>query len=127
MNRFLEIGAIAFSIALAVTGQAEVAGAGDAPAIRTINPLAAISFDAGGKHGVGYFMSAAKHCMLVLTIAEQPDWDGPTSFTVTRHELSVPAGAVTRYNSTEGKALEFACLGDASQMSVREVERVVAK
>lgn len=127
MNRLFEISAIALSLGLTLVGGAASVRAADASAVRTIKPFAAVGFNAGEKHGMGYFYNAAKHCMLVLTIADEPDWDGAQSFTATRHEEDIPAGATTRYNSTEGKAVEFTCLGGASAMSVREVERVVAK
>ncbi len=127
MNRIFEISAVTLSLGLTLMGGAASVRAADASAIRIIKPFAAVGFNAGEKHGMGYFYNAAKHCILVLTIADEPDWDGAQSFTATRHEEDIPAGAATRYNSTEGKALEFTCLSDASAMSIREVQRVVAK
>ena len=93
---------------------------------KTLKPLSALSFKIGEKRGVGYFVNNANQCKLVLTFAEEPNWDRRRAFQ-SRAMRKLPAGASTRYNPTEGKALEFACRGDASAMSVREIERVVAK
>ena len=91
-----------------------------------MNPLQGILFDAGAKHGVGYFYNEADRCKLVLTLADDSNTEGDQSFTAIRHEATVFAGNSTRYNSTEGKSLEFTCAADAQKMTVRQVERVAA-
>lgn len=98
--------------------------AADTNTIKSIKPLQAVSFNAGPKHGVGYFYAKAKQCQLVLTLADEPNPDDVQSFTVIRYEAAVPTGKSTRYSSTEGKALEFTCGFDAQAMSLREVERI---
>jgi hypothetical protein len=94
--------------------------------VQLMKPLQGIFFEAGAKHGVGYFYSDANHCKLVLTLADDPNIEGDQSFTAIRHEATVSAGDLTRYNSSEGKSLEFTCATDAQKMTVRQVERVVA-
>lgn len=127
MSRFFEIKVIALSLGLGLTTFSAALHADDAVAVKTVKPHAAMIFNVGAKHGVGYFTSAEKQCRLVLTVADEPDWAGIQTFTATRLEADIPDGAATRYNSTDGKALEFTCHADAREMSFREVERVVSK
>lgn len=90
----------------------------------TMKPLHGISFDVGTQRAVSYFLSDNGRCKLVLTLAEQPNWDDGPSLSATRFEAAVPGGKSTRFNSPEGKALEFACQTDAQAMSVKAVEQV---
>ena len=41
----------------------------------TMKPLHGISFDVGTKRAASYFLSADGRCRLVLTLADQPDWE----------------------------------------------------
>ena len=97
----------------------------DINAVQSMKPLQGMVFNAGTKHGVGYFYSEANRCKLVLTLADEPNNDDQ-SFTAIRHEATVSVGSSTRYNSTEGQALEFTCGATAQKMTLRQVERVVA-
>jgi hypothetical protein len=94
--------------------------------VQSMKPLQGILIEVGAKHGVGYFYSEANHCKLVLTLADDPNTEDDLSFTAIRHEATVFAGNSTRYNSPDGKSLEFTCATDAQKMTVRQVERVVA-
>ena len=98
----------------------------DINAVQSMKPLQGIVFNAGTRHGVGYFYSEANRCKLVLTLADEPNTDDDQSFTAIRHEATVSVGSSTRYNSTEGQALEFTCEANAQKMTLRQVERVVA-
>lgn len=95
--------------------------------VKTYRPYAAMTFAAGEKRGVGYFVKDAARCKLVLTIADASSEEAANEFTALRHEELVPAGAATRYNTSEGRALEFSCLPDAVAMSVREIERLAGR
>ena len=88
----------------------------------TMKPQHGISFDVGTKRAVSYFLSVAGQCRLVLTLADQPDWEQFASFTTTRFEATLPADKTIRFASPENKMLEFACLPGAQSMSVRPID-----
>ena len=93
----------------------------------TMKPLHGISFDVGTKRAASYFLSVAGQCQLVLTLADQPDWEQFASFTTTRFEATLPADKTIRFTSPENKMLEFACLPDAQSMSVRPIDYFAAR
>jgi hypothetical protein len=90
----------------------------------TMKPLHGLSFDIGSRHAVGYFEAESGQCKLVLTLAEAPDWNDVPSLAATRFEAAIPGGKATRFNASEGKALEFGCNAGASAMSVTGIEEV---
>lgn len=92
----------------------------------TMKPLHGVSFDLGSERAVGYFLAENDACKLVLTIADEPDWDAEPGFTSTRFEALVAARKTTRFNSAEGKALEFACEAGAVAMNVTHLEKIAA-
>ena len=93
----------------------------------TMKPLHGISFDVGTKRAVSYFLSVAGQCRVVLTLADQPDWEQFASFTTTRFEATLPADKTIRFTSPENKMLEFACLPDAQSMSVKPIDFLAAR
>jgi hypothetical protein len=92
----------------------------------TMKPLQGVSFDIGTKRAVSYFLRNDGQCKLVLTLAEAPDWSDVSKFSATRFEAAVNPGKATRYNSTEGVAIDFACQADAQAMSIRAAQQVAA-
>ncbi len=119
-QKFMAAMAITASLSLDTTAL----WAADASPVQTMKPLQGISLDVGTKHSVSYFLNDSGQCKLVMTLADEPDWSGVPSFTSIRFEALVPAGRQTRYNSGDGKAVEFACQAEARTMSVRLVEDV---
>ncbi len=117
--------AAAVTSLLAMTN-ACAAGASAPSSTLTMKPAQGISFDVEAGRAVSYFLSESGHCKLVLTIAGEPNWDEAGSFAATRFEAAIGAGKATRYNSSKGKTLEFACAADAQAMSVTQVEHVAA-
>jgi hypothetical protein len=113
--------AAAFSGLVAV-GNAQAA---EISSTLTMKPLHGISFDVASERAVSYFRSENGQCKLVLTLAGEPDWNADT-FTATRFEAAVLGGKTTRYVSTHGKAIEFACAIDAETMYVKPVEQMAA-
>lgn len=103
---------------------ANAARAEDFSNVQILKPLHGISFPVGTKHAAGYFLSDNGVCKLVLTLADEPNWDEIPNFTATRHEAAIPAGKATQFNATEGKAIEFACQAGARAMSVKGTEQV---
>lgn len=92
----------------------------------TLKPLHGISFDLGTRRAVGYFLNDDGQCKLVLTLAEAPDRSDVSRFAATRFEAAIRPGKATRYDSTEGGAIEFACQTNAQAMSVKAVKQVAA-
>ena len=90
---------------------------------QTMKPLQGVSFHAGTKHAVAYYLGENSRCKLVLTVAEEPKGD-VANFEATRFEATIAAGKVTRYKLAEGKSLEFACQAEAKAMNVRTLETV---
>ena len=90
----------------------------------TMKPLHGISFDVGARRAVSYYLNSNGRCALVLTLADAPDWSDPARLVSTRFEATISAGETTRFNSNEGKAIEFACEAAAQTMSVNAVEQI---
>jgi hypothetical protein len=78
--------------------------AGEVNESQTFKRFQGLSFEAGQKHGVGYFYDNAGSCKLVLTLADA----STESLTAIRYERAVPVGQITRYTS-EGHSFEFGC------------------
>jgi hypothetical protein len=105
-------------------GHAGASVAGDTN--RTFKPLQGLSFDAGNKHGVGYFLSNSNTCKLVLTLADSANQDDQQGFTAARYEAAVPAGQNTRYTS-EGHTFEFGCQASAEAMTFKVLSTVASE
>ena len=105
---------------------AGVSHAGEANKTQTFKPLQALSINAGQKHGIGYFLSDAKTCNLVVTLADEPNQDDPQGFTVIRYEAAVPAGQITRYTSEVGRTFEFGCQAHAAAMTFKPLSTVAS-
>ena len=88
-------------------------------AAETVKPLQGVSFHAGSKDAVAYFLSEGRTCNLVVTMAER---DGQP----TRFEAAITGGESTRYELAEGKSLEFACQADAQAMVINSLATVAA-
>lgn len=107
-------------------GGASAVQAADAASTLTMKPLHGISFDVGSQRAASYFVNKNGRCEVVLTLAETPDWDSAPRFVSTRFEATIGPGKSTRYNSHEGRAIEFACETAAQTMSVNEVDQQIA-
>jgi hypothetical protein len=103
------VAALLFSAGLFGTAQA---------AEQTIKPLQGVSFHAGTKHAVAYFLSENRTCKLVLTSADD------ANFEPARYEAAIDAGKSTNYPLVEGKSIEFACQAEAQAMNVKSLETV---
>ena len=106
------IATVAVSIALSFSAQA-----GDP---QTLKPLQGVSFHAGTKHAVSYFLSESGICKLVLTLADD------ANYAPTRFEAAIEAGKSTRYQLAEAKSLEFACQVGAQAMTINALETFAA-
>jgi hypothetical protein len=117
------ISAIALSSIL-FAGQTPASLAGEANTTQTFKGFQGLSFEAGQKHGVGYFYNDAGRCKLILTLADA-NRDDEQSLTITRYEAAVGAGQITRYTS-EGHAFEFACQANAELMTFKALSTVAS-
>ena len=87
---------------------------------QTMKPMQGVSFHAGTKHAVGYFLNEGKTCKLVLTLADD------ANFAPTRIETAIEAGKSTRYQLAEGKSFEFACQDGGNAIIVKSHETTAA-
>lgn len=92
---------------------------------QTFKPGQGITFEAGSKHAVGYFVSDAGRCKLVLTLAGEPNWDNVVGFSAIRHEATVAAGDSTRY-ANDGSSFEFGCGLRADVMTFKPLSTVAS-
>ena len=119
------ISAVALS-GIFFASHAGVSQAGEANKTQTFKPLQGLSINAGQKHAIGYFLSDANTCKLVLTLADASNQGDPQGFTVARYEAAVPAGQNTRYASEEGRTFEFGCQAHAEAMTFKSLNSVAS-
>jgi hypothetical protein len=110
--------------ALLAIGTAGVSEAGDISHALTMKPLHGVSFDVGSKRAISYFLSESGQCRLTLIVAERMKDDAPPKDTPVRFEASIHAGNKTRFDTPEGKGLQFECKPGSRAMSVIEVDQV---
>jgi len=87
---------------------------------QTVKPLQGISFHAGSKHAVAYFLPEGRTCKLVVTAADD------AHFAPTRREAAIAPGTSTKYVLADSKALEFTCQAGAHAMAVKSLATVAA-
>jgi hypothetical protein len=85
-----------------------------------IKPLQGVSFHAGTKHAVAYFLNENGTCKLVVTSADD------ANFAPVRIETAVAPHSSNLQRLTEGKAIEFTCEDGARSMMVKEQETTAA-
>ena len=86
----------------------------------TVKPVQGISFHAGSKDAVAYFLSENRTCKFVLTTADKDAQP-------TRFEAALSSGESSSYEFSEGKSLEFACQSDAQSMTITPVATLAAQ
>ena len=113
-------------VALADLGAAQ---AGDSsPVWKTMRPLYAVSFDVGRKHVLSYFLSKSSQCELTVMVTDRPGEDPKGNeippLRTERFRAAVDGGRTARFDTAEGRSLEYACAAGAQTMRVREVNQV---
>ncbi len=92
-----------------------------------MKPCRGVSFDIGGKHAVGYFVTASKSCQLTVVVADalsgEPGKDSPG----TRFVLPVSAGKSFKLDASAGQSAEFFCGLGAARMIARVYDRAPYK
>jgi hypothetical protein len=91
----------------------------------TMKPMMAVSFDAGSKHVVSYFLKGDGDCKLTLMIGERSrdERDGALP-QASRLNVAVEAGTMANLDNEDGKSLQFACKAGAQAMTATVVDRV---
>ena len=115
------IAATALAGILSVNGVPE-SQAGDSS--WTMKPRGGVSFDIGAKHAVSFFLSEGGRCMLTLVVADQMRGDEVPTDTPVRFEVAIDAGKEARFDTAEGKSLQFACAAGTQAMRVTEIKQV---
>ena len=85
----------------------------------TLKPLQGVSFHAGSKDAVVYFLSDNGTCKFILTSADKDTRP-------TRIEAAIAGGESSRYHFAEGNALEVACQADAQALTINMATTVAA-
>ncbi len=99
---------------------------------KAMKHLQAVSFDVGSKHVLSYFLKKGGQCDLTMMVTDRPDQTPEGDFiptlTTDRFKAEITGGrtALFGFDTTEGRALEYACATGAQAMSVREVYAVAA-
>ena len=86
-----------------------------------MKPLQGLSFHAGSKHVVAYFLNDNSACKLVLTRADD------ANYAPTRFEEAIADGTSTHYQLAEGKQLEFGCREHAQVMKVNALDAIATR
>jgi hypothetical protein len=110
-----------FAVAGATLSKAE-----ERAAVLTMKPLHAISFDVGRKHAISYFLSEKGQCKLTLVVADAMQGDAIPTDTPVRFDVAINADKDARFDTAEGKSLQFACAHGGEVMTVGEVSQVAA-
>jgi hypothetical protein len=108
-------------VAATLSAALSLAPLGAAQAQQGIKPMQGVSFHAGTKHGVAYFVNDKRTCQLVLTLVDD------ASSVPSRFEATIEPGKSTQYPFTVAKSLEFACQADGRTMDVKALETTAAK
>ncbi len=118
------------AIATALAGVLLSAHAGSVEAadigLLKMKPMQGVSFDVGAERAVSYFLADNGRCKLVVTRAEEPNWDEGGTFRTTRFEAAIVAGKATQYAPGTGQVFEFACLEEARAMTLKSVDVIAA-
>jgi len=114
---------IAFSGLLMASVAAAATAASSAstglPSQTSYVPMQAISYDLGSKLAIGYFISEAGACQVVLMVGENADPETGTRLTAARLRLALLPGQVAGLDSEEGRSLDLTCGEGAATLFVR--------
>lgn len=88
----------------------------------TLKPAKGQSFDVGSKHAVAYYMAKGGVCALTVLMAERGEDN--IKGAATRITIPVIPTRAARFDTAEGKTLEFACAPSAASMAVKILDQV---
>ncbi len=114
---------VAFSglLIAGVTAAATVASSASTalPGQTSYIPMQAISHDLGSKLAIGYFITEAGACQVVLMIGENVDPETGLRQTAARLRLALLPGQGAGLDSEEGRSLDLTCGEAAATLIVR--------
>lgn len=126
LKRLLLLTPLTCTLALVSVGAVQAWDA--SPESRSMRPLYAVSFDVGRKHVMSYFLKKDGQCNLTMMVTdrptEPPEGDEITPLATSRFEAEINGGKSARFDTAEGRALEYACSTGAKAMVVRQVNQV---
>ena len=122
------VAATAVTCVLAIANLGAVQAGDTSPVASQMRHLQAISFDVGRKHVLSYFLSKNGLCDLTIFVTDRPDevaeGDEIPTLATARFHAAVGGGKTLRYDTDEGRSLEYACATNAQAMNVRQVNHV---
>jgi hypothetical protein len=119
----------ALAVAIATTGAAPAAFAGEASHSSNeamYAPIQALSYTLGSKQAVGYFVNAQGECQVTLMVGEAVDLDLTTPPSAARLRVALRVGQTVGLDSAEGHSLEMTCGPDAATLLVQAKAPAVA-
>lgn len=121
MKNFAAMGAVAaYASALVLAGAAPAAADS---ALHIMKPKQGISFDAGSRRAVGYFLADGGICNLTVLLADT-GLNDEVKGAATRVSMPVIPKKAARIDTIEGKTLEFSCAASAQSMTVKVLDQV---
>ena len=92
-----------------------------------IKPLHAVSVHVGSKHAVGYFEMDNGVCQLTLVVGDELKGDELSTSAPARFKAKIESGSYARFDTGEGRQLQFSCASGATAMTVETLEQVAYK
>ncbi len=120
MSRFVVVLAAAALAPFAAVGADKPPHAARIAAVSTYKPIQGFSHTVGGRHFVGYFLTANEAC--AVTVIDASVGDDRLLDGARRHKLLLPAGDRAEVKAGQGKALGIGCAADATHISVVALE-----
>lgn len=132
------VAASALAGVLALGGVSTLQAADAAIDVMTIKPLSGpgaerqglkflLNLEFGRKQAVTYYLNEKGVCKLTLMVADAFNGVDVPNLSTVRFEAPIEAAKSARFDTAEGKALEFTCHVGAEQMSVRTINQVAGR
>ncbi len=112
------------AIVLALTALTGAVGAEPAASTESFKPLQAVSLHLGAKHAVGYFQTQSGVCQLTLVVGDELRGEEILETAPARFVAAIDSGKTARFDTGEGRTLQFSCTPGASAMSVEALKQV---
>lgn len=85
---------------------------------------ALLNLTVGRKQAVSYFLNDDGHCKLSLMVGDAFNGQDIPDPTTVRFEVAIDPSNTARFDTAEGKVLEFTCHAGAREMSVKAWDEV---
>jgi hypothetical protein len=122
--------AAAFAGVLALAGFGSLQAAELSPLLTTLKPMSGQGTESGGqpfmlnlhvgsKHTVGYFQNDNGQCALTLMVADAFNGEDVPNLSTVRFEVAIDPAKSARFDTADGRSLEFTCEAGAQELTVR--------